>query len=118
MTNAPWVIEFVSGQLTQQVRLTEPVIVGRADNKGEYKPDIDLEPYGGEEKGVSRRHLKISLSDNQLQVTDLQSNNGSSLNGEKMDSPAAAGGGHRVDGALDVGGTLGAGTHPNCRWSR
>lgn len=89
MTNAPWVIEFISGQLTQQIRLTDPVIVGRADSNGEYKPDVDLQPYGGEEKGVSRRHLKISLSDNQLQVTDLQSNNGTSLNGERLDPDKA-----------------------------
>ncbi len=85
MSDAAWVIEFSAAQLTQQIRMKDTVIVGRADTEGVYKPDIDLGPHGGEEKGVSRRHLKLSIDDSKLMVTDLQSNNGTLLNGERLE---------------------------------
>ena len=86
MADAPWVIELASEKMTQQVQLKNPLIVGRADTSGEYKPDVDLGPFGGEEKGVSRRHLKLFTSDTDLMVTDLQSNNGTMLNGQPLEA--------------------------------
>ena len=85
---APWVIEVrVEGMAeSMKIRVTEPITVGRADSSGTYKPDIDLGPYGGESKGVSRRHLILHADDDALFVTDLKSGNGTMLNGMRLES--------------------------------
>ena len=43
--------------------------------------DIDLTAYGGEEKGVSRRHARFRPSWSALYLMDLKSTNGTQLNG-------------------------------------
>jgi eukaryotic-like serine/threonine-protein kinase len=58
------------------------LIIGRA-----YKdkaPDIDLGPYGGSQAGVSRRHSRLLHQDNQWTIEDLESTNGTFVNGAKV----------------------------------
>ena len=38
-------------------------------------------------QGISRQHFKVNLKEDQAQVTDLQSSNGTFLNNQKIDSP-------------------------------
>jgi DNA-binding response OmpR family regulator/pSer/pThr/pTyr-binding forkhead associated (FHA) protein len=66
------------------VRVDERVIVGRGVAGDDKRPDIDLEPYGAEGMGVSRQHLALYQDTNQLIVTDLDSNNGTFLNGNRL----------------------------------
>ncbi|NJK79192.1 MAG: FHA domain-containing protein [Chloroflexaceae bacterium] len=70
------------------VSLTLPsasqAMVGRADPVSKVYPDIDLTPYGGLEQGVGRRHLRMYINQGQVYVDDLQSTNGSFLNGNKL----------------------------------
>ena len=84
---APWVIELRATGMAEslKVRITEPITIGRADNNGGFKPDIDLGPYGGEDGGVSRRHLILHADADALFVTDLQSGNGTLLNGMRLE---------------------------------
>ena len=49
-------------------------------------PDVDLNPYGGREKGVSRRHASLRVDGKQLLLMDLGSANGTKLYGEPMRS--------------------------------
>ena len=59
-------------------------VVGREDRSSENYPDINLMPYGGIEKGVSRRHATIERSEDTLTLMDIGSSNGTFLNGQRL----------------------------------
>lgn len=59
-------------------------IVGRADPVSQSFPDIDLTPYGGLEQGVGRRHVRLYVDRGVLYIDDLQSTNGTFVNGTKL----------------------------------
>ena len=63
----------------------DEVIIGREDPVGAIFPDIDTTPYGGEDNGVSRRHVKIFRQDNAFYVEDLNSVNATFLNKTKLE---------------------------------
>jgi serine/threonine-protein kinase len=58
------------------------LIIGRGHK--EIIPDIDLTSYGGSKAGVSRRHGRLLHQDNQWLVEDLDSTNGTYLNGTRL----------------------------------
>jgi hypothetical protein len=64
------------------------VLVGRADPVSGVFPDVDLTSHGGDEGGVSRRHLKITLAGSQYFVQDLNSTNGTWI-GQNRVQPGA-----------------------------
>jgi hypothetical protein len=59
------------------------VIVGRMTR--ESMPDLDLTLYRGTVLGVSRRHAMIRPTKKALYLTDLNSTNGTYLNGSRLD---------------------------------
>ena len=59
-------------------------IVGRNDAVSNFYPDIDLTPHGALDQGVGRRHLRLFVQGGQVMVEDLDSTNGSMLNGQKL----------------------------------
>lgn len=60
------------------------LIIGRLDPDTGESPHVDLEPYGGTEKGVSRRHATIIRRDGSLNIVDAGSHNGTFLNGQRL----------------------------------
>lgn len=81
--------------VASQTRLTveaSPITVGRADPAENFIPELDLTPYQGLEKGVSRRHASIHRTDEGVMLVDLQSSNGTWLEGERL----VAGYAHRL----------------------
>ncbi len=60
-----------------------PVIIGR--QSGTATPNIDLTPWDGEGLGVSRYHVRIDRLRDALQVTDLNSANGTFLNSTRIE---------------------------------
>jgi hypothetical protein len=60
------------------------LVVGREDPMSNSYPDVDLNPHGALELGVSRRHALISRSGNQYYVEDLNSVNGTLLNQRRI----------------------------------
>jgi hypothetical protein len=60
------------------------VIIGREDPVSGIFPDINLDPYGGQEAGVGRRHAQLSLQSGQLILQDLNSVNGTFLNKQRI----------------------------------
>jgi hypothetical protein len=44
-------------------------------------PDVDLGTYGAEKHGVSRLHAELILKDANIMITDLDSSNGTLVNG-------------------------------------
>lgn len=69
-------------------RLIVPVdrdlILGRGDNLSEYRPDIDMGPYGGHRMGVSRRHGVLRRIANEVYIADLESRNGTMINEHRL----------------------------------
>ena len=59
-------------------------VIGRADPVSNFFPEIDLGPHGALDNGVGRRHLRIFVQGGQLMVEDLDSTNGTLLNGQKL----------------------------------
>jgi pSer/pThr/pTyr-binding forkhead associated (FHA) protein len=60
---------------------TPRIVLGRADAKSAQLPDVDLAPYNAIAKGVSRFHAAIEIGVDFVTLTDLNSRNGTSLNG-------------------------------------
>jgi pSer/pThr/pTyr-binding forkhead associated (FHA) protein len=63
----------------------QPVLlIGRQDEISGIYPDVDLTPHGGEEAGVSRRHAQLVHEDSNWYVIDLDSTNGTFVNGVEV----------------------------------
>ncbi len=90
-TDSAWIVRFhfTRSHRSMQLLLTDEMIVGRKDKAAVITEDIvDLSPYGAEDEGVSRRHVRIYQEDNHLRVTDLNSGNGTWLNGDRLEANA------------------------------
>ena len=62
----------------------DEMVVGRADLKSNHYPAIDLTPYGALEEGISRVHAKLNRDGETVTVTDMNSVNGTYLNGQRL----------------------------------
>lgn len=60
------------------------MVVGRGDNATDYRPEIDMTPYGAYRLGLSRRHAILKRDGDSLYLVDLGSRNGTLLNGQKL----------------------------------
>jgi hypothetical protein len=58
--------------------------LGRFDPHLRKKQEIDLSPYGAEDKGVSRHHATLHRDGDYLYITDLDSRNGTFVGGQKL----------------------------------
>jgi hypothetical protein len=63
---------------------TDRTTIGRIDMRRPERPDVDLSAYGGLEQGVSRIHAAIERAGNFLTLVDLNSSNGTVLNGHRL----------------------------------
>lgn len=66
------------------LQVQEQMLVGRADADGTLVPELDLGPYEGLRNGVSRRHAQITYEDGALYIEDLESTNGTRINGFEL----------------------------------
>jgi hypothetical protein len=80
-------------ELTFIVRgLPERVMIGQLGEVklGRFEPahrqdnTLDLTPYGAADRGVSRFHARIHVEDNVLFITDMNSTNGTYIEGVKI----------------------------------
>lgn len=60
-------------------------ILGRRDPTDREIPDLDLGPYAAHQMGVSRHHAVIEFNERQLRILDLESRNGTYVNGTKLE---------------------------------
>jgi predicted component of type VI protein secretion system len=60
------------------------MLLGRSDAGSKTAPTLDLTPYGAQEMGISRQHATIRRTDGMLTLTDLNSVNGTLLNGQRL----------------------------------
>lgn len=61
-------------------------VLGRSDPRSSYKPDVDLAEFKGLELGISRRHAALVNHQDAVYILDLESVNGTYLNGERLQS--------------------------------
>jgi FHA domain len=62
----------------------EEFTIGRAAEGQPILPDIDLTPFRAYENGVSRLHISMKITPQEIFVMDLGSVNGTRLNSKKM----------------------------------
>jgi hypothetical protein len=62
----------------------EELVLGRFDPDTNFMPQVNLQDYGGAEKGVSRRHALIIRREGLLNLVDSGSHNGTFLNGQRL----------------------------------
>jgi hypothetical protein len=67
-----------------ELPLSKEVILGRLDAGRAVFPDVDLTGEQGIEKGISRRHARISRRENDVFLEDLNSLNGTFLNANRL----------------------------------
>lgn len=65
-----------------QVQLKWLLSIGWADKVS--KPDIDLRPHDAQKCGVSRLHAQLTLTKDGVKITDLDSANGTYLDGNRL----------------------------------
>jgi hypothetical protein len=79
------IILVIRGMVERRVmQENKPIVLGRADMKSRFLPDVDLTPYGALDRGVSREHATLQLDGDSLYVTDLDSTNGTILAGKRL----------------------------------
>jgi len=61
-----------------------PMLLGRASQAEDYLPDFDMTFYDEDEGYVSRRHAQIGRGLDGYSITDLDSYNGTTLNGRPL----------------------------------
>ena len=67
-----------------ELPLSKEVVLGRLDPGRAIFPDVDLTSEEGSDKGVSRRHARISRREGQVFIEDLNSLNGTFLNATRL----------------------------------
>ena len=83
-TLAPAQLIVAASGAALQLPATAQAIVGRGDPVSNFFPDLDLGPHGALDNGVGRRHLRVFLQGGQVLIEDLDSTNGTVLNGQKL----------------------------------
>jgi CheY-like chemotaxis protein/pSer/pThr/pTyr-binding forkhead associated (FHA) protein len=86
MTEYSWVVEIITPQMIMplKVEIDNEIVIGRGSPGQANAPDIDLGPYGAEESGVSRQHLALVIDHDRLTAVDLNTGNGTYLNGQRL----------------------------------
>lgn len=73
------------GQTTIGLDVRQPLVLGRLDPDGEHDPDLDLTSHMASEHGVSRQHAILIPAPEALYLADLESSNGTWVNGKYLD---------------------------------
>jgi hypothetical protein len=78
------ILAFIATKSTIVLELTDSIILGRGDDT--MAPDMyaDLTPYGAIDQGVSRRHAVLQRVKRTITISDLNSRNGTFLNGARL----------------------------------
>ncbi len=83
---------FMTGRLVIQAANTSlqfppgktEIIIGREDPVSGIFPEVDLDPHGGQDSGVSRQHCKLVSVGGQVYAEAFDTPNGSFLNKQKL----------------------------------
>lgn len=79
-----WKLQVKISGTTLSLDIEQDIHVGRATEDEETPIVLDLGPYGGYQGGVSRHHAVISRIEGSLYIEDLNSTNGTRINGFQL----------------------------------
>lgn len=71
-------------RLSYPTKSFQRLVLGRVDPETNQAPEVNLTPFGAQDKGVSRQHAAILIRDGSLHIMDLSSYNGTFLNGQRL----------------------------------
>ncbi len=83
-TLAPSRLIVIDSGNTIELPRTDQAIVGRADPVSRFYPDVDLSPHNALQNGVGRRHARLSVKNGKILVEDMNSTNGTIVNGQRL----------------------------------
>lgn len=66
------------------VDFDEAIVLGRTRHDSPVLVQVDLTPFDGVRRGVSRRHATLRLQDGRLVIQDMRSTNGTYVNGRLL----------------------------------
>lgn len=83
-----WTLEISIPNVSQPIHLIfdKELLLGRPDPNETIFTGLDLTPYNADQLGVSRKHAMIRNEDGYQTITDLNSGNGTYLNGFRLES--------------------------------
>ncbi len=82
---ASWIaLHFLDSNEILPIVAGDRFMLGRGDDEQQLSPDVDLTPYGALDLGVSRLHLSIRREAGHVMIGDLESSNGTFLNGRRL----------------------------------
>ncbi|GAB4575213.1 MAG: FHA domain-containing protein [Anaerolineae bacterium] len=87
LSEAQYVVLRVLGTRTSfnlRIKEGEPLVLGRSEDQILDPRFINLYACNATEKGVSRKHLQLGLQGQMLRVEDLDSTNGTFINGRRL----------------------------------
>lgn len=85
LTNDREVVVMVRGIAHRFVfDVSNKLIIGRNDLHSGLVVDLDLMPFGAMQRGVSRLHAQLTLTERGLFIADMGSTNGTFLNGDRL----------------------------------
>ena len=70
--------------VTLEYILNDQAVIGRVGDDQDHLPDIDLSAYTGYQLGLSRRHVLLRWQDGRVEAQDLDSRNGTFINGYRL----------------------------------
>lgn len=78
------VLEFVDSGKRLRLKENREYTIGRMGKTQALIPDVDLSQYGAFQKGVSRLHAIMKTYPGKCSLVDLDSANGTKINGERL----------------------------------
>lgn len=91
MHDNPLLLYVQDGSVPISVERSAKVILGRSDPQVYFELDVDLVDYLAHQHGVSRRHALLDATHDIPMLTDLQSYNGTFVNGNRLTPERAVG---------------------------
>lgn len=79
-----WFLVQPNGERLDIPHKLKEIYIGRDDIVSNVFPDIDLSRFDALKKGVGRKHIRLTLEDKQISIEDLQTVNGTFINGKRL----------------------------------
>jgi pSer/pThr/pTyr-binding forkhead associated (FHA) protein len=70
--------------IVAEVTLDQEIVIGRRARSSDPAVAVDLEGFDGHQQGVSRVHAMVAVLRDEIIVQDLQSINGTHINGQRL----------------------------------
>lgn len=83
-TESVLILQIESSDAPITVKVRQEIFLGRVTEQEEGTTFINLTPYSAEDLGVSRQHARLLRRGQAMYLEDLQSTNGTKLNGDKI----------------------------------